>query len=107
MSPVRRVLLFALLASSLPALAQYDAGGQNTHGANTDASKLDPATKARIRTEGVISGIPGGQKSETQNQTGPQKEGDAAAGASAKDTGQQGGGAGESAKEKASPAKAR
>ncbi len=100
---MRRVLFLALLASSLPALAQYDAGGQNTHGANTDASKLDPATKARIRTEGAISGIPAAPQSGSQpqseppQQAEPQKGGDAAAGASSKDPG----------KEKAAPPKAR
>lgn len=100
---MHRVLLLALLAFGLPALAQYDAGGQNTQGANIDASKLDPATKARIRTEGTISGIPAAPQSgpqpqsEPQKQAEPQKEGDAAAGASSKDPG----------KEKAAPPKAR
>lgn len=53
-------LLFpALLLFSLPAAAQYDAGGQNTHGANVEAGKLDPATKARVRTEGSVGGLQG------------------------------------------------
>ena len=94
---MHRVLLLALLAFGLPALAQYDAGGQNTQGANIDASKLDPATKARIRTEGAISGIPAGpqlqaepqQQAEPQKHAEPQKEGDAAAGASSRDTGKE------------------
>lgn len=53
------ILLLGLLSLSLTAAAQYDAGGQNTQGANVDAGKLDPATKARIRTEGAVGGIQG------------------------------------------------
>jgi hypothetical protein len=53
------VLLLGLLMLSLPAAAQYDAGGQNTQGADVDAGKLDPATKARVRAEGSVGGIQG------------------------------------------------
>jgi hypothetical protein len=53
------ILLLGLLSLSFSAAAQYDAGGQNTQGADVDAGKLDPATKARIRTEGSVGGIPG------------------------------------------------
>jgi hypothetical protein len=51
------LLLLGLLALSFNAAADYDAGGQNTQGADVDASKLDPATKARIRTEGSVGGL--------------------------------------------------
>jgi hypothetical protein len=62
------LLLLGLLSLSFSAAAQYDAGGQNTQGANIDADKLDPATRARVRVEGAVSGIP--------------REGSASAGAS-------------------------
>ena len=41
---------------------------QNTEGANTDASAYDPATKARVRTEGSAGGIQGGTKTEEQTE---------------------------------------
>jgi hypothetical protein len=77
-------MLIGLLSLSFTAAAQYDAGGQNTHGADLDPGRLDPAAKARLRTEGAVGGIQGGLKTEAQ------KEGDASAGASSKDTGKQG-----------------
>ncbi|HEX2200300.1 MAG TPA: hypothetical protein VHG88_17000 [Burkholderiales bacterium] len=57
-------MLLGLLSLSFSAAAQYDAGGQNTQGANTDASKLDPATKARVRTEGAVGGIQAAPKTD-------------------------------------------
>lgn len=54
------LLLLGLLSLSFSAAAQYDAGGQNTQGANADPAKLDPDTKARVRTEGAVGGIPQG-----------------------------------------------
>jgi hypothetical protein len=59
------LLLLGLLSLSFTAAAQYDAGGQNTHGANTDPAKLDPDTKARVRTEGSAGGIQQGGNAST------------------------------------------
>ena len=78
------LLLLGLLSLSFTAAAQYDAGGQNTRGADLDPGKLDPAAKARVRAEGAVGGIQGGLKTDSQ------KEGDASAGASSQDTGKQG-----------------
>jgi hypothetical protein len=41
---------------------------QNTQGANTEAGAMDPATKARVRTEGSAGGIEGGLKTEEQKE---------------------------------------
>ena len=39
---------------------------QNTQGANSEGSALDPETKARVRTEGATGGIKGGMKTDEQ-----------------------------------------
>ena len=58
------LMLIGLLTLSFTAAAQYDAGGQNTHGADLDPGRLDPAAKARLRTEGAVGGTRGGLKTE-------------------------------------------
>ena len=48
--------------------AQTARDNQNTEGANTGGSALDPETTARVRTEGSTGGIPGGTKTEEQKE---------------------------------------
>jgi hypothetical protein len=69
---LRKILLLAFLSCSPVALAQ------------DEAAKLDPETKARVRTEGSAGGIPGGLKTDSQ------KEGDVSEGASSKATAKKG-----------------
>ena len=48
---MRKIIFLAAVSFSLTAFAQ-----QNTQGANTDESALDPAAKARVRVEGAAGG---------------------------------------------------
>ena len=61
------LMLIGLLSLSFTAAAQYDAGGQNTHGADLDPGRLDPAAKARLRTEGAVDGTQGHVTNETSS----------------------------------------
>jgi hypothetical protein len=49
-------LCFGLAAHAQPANDAKPGDEQNTRGAKTDASTMDPATKARVRVEGVPGG---------------------------------------------------
>ena len=49
-------LFIALAANAQPARDAEPRDEQNKQGANTDASTMDAATKARVRTEGVPGG---------------------------------------------------
>ena len=58
---MRSLIALVALVLALPVYAQPAQDGkpgeqQNTQGANTDANTLDPATKARVRLEGVPGG---------------------------------------------------
>jgi hypothetical protein len=61
MQQVRAPILVAALFLGLSAYAQPERDAnpgarQNTEGANTDARAMDPATKARVRGEGLAGG---------------------------------------------------
>jgi hypothetical protein len=61
-------LLFPLAAQTQPTRDANPRESQNTQGANTEGSALDPETKARVRTEGSTGGIQGGMKTEEQKE---------------------------------------
>ena len=70
--PMRSLLFLAALSFSVAASAQSNDSGthrsdQNTQGANTEGSGYDPATKARVRTEGAAGGLQGGIKGDAQD----------------------------------------
>ena len=62
---MRKLFFLAALSFSLAAVAQSIE--QNKQGANTEGSAYDPATKARVRTEGAAGGIQGGIKGDAQD----------------------------------------
>lgn len=69
---MRNLIFIAGLTFSVAAAAQSNDSGthrsdQNTQGANTEGSAYDPATKARVRTEGAAGGIQGGIKGDAQD----------------------------------------
>ena len=65
---MRPLLFFATVAFSLSTYAQTspDVSPRESQGANTEGSALDPASKARVRTEGSTGGLEGGMKTEEQ-----------------------------------------
>jgi hypothetical protein len=64
---MRTLIFLAALAFALPAAAQSN--DKNLQGADSDGSKLDPASKARVRTEGAAGGIEGGAKDASAGET--------------------------------------
>ncbi len=58
---MHKIIFLVAVSFSVPTFAQ-----QNTQGANTEGSALDPAAKARVRTEGATGGMKGGMKTEEQ-----------------------------------------
>ena len=63
---MRPLLFIGALLLSLGVHAQQTNEG-NSREANTEGSALDPATKARVRTEGSAGGLEGGMKTEEQD----------------------------------------
>jgi hypothetical protein len=59
----KTMIFFAAVSFSMTAFAE-----PNTQGANTEGSALDPAAKARVRTEGAAGGAKGGMKTEEQTE---------------------------------------
>ena len=62
---MRNLIFLAAFTFTIAASAQSIE--RNKQGANTEGSGYDPATKARVRTEGATGGIQGGVKGDTQD----------------------------------------